>query len=80
MKRNISYVWVDVNSKIYIDDHVVASDMVSGKVAQKVWENPEMITVLKVDENVSYGVVDKILDQLKEAKAFRITFASEQRR
>jgi biopolymer transport protein ExbD len=80
MKRNISYIWVDVNSKIYIDDHVVTADMVGGKIAQKVWENPEMITVMKVDETVSYGVVDKILDQLKEAKAFRITFASEQRR
>ena len=80
MRRNVSYIWVDVNSKIYIDDHVVSSEMVGGKVTQKVWDNPELITVLKVDETVSYGIVDQILDQLKEAKAFRITFASEQRR
>jgi biopolymer transport protein ExbD len=80
MRRNVSYVWVDVNSKIYIDDHVVSTENISGKLAQKVWENPELITVLKVDETVRFGVVDGILDQLKEAKAFRITFASEQRR
>jgi biopolymer transport protein ExbD len=80
IRRNISHVWVDVNSKIYIDDHVVSSEMVGGKMAQKVWDNPELNTVLKVDETVRFGVVDGILDQLKEAKAFRITFASERRR
>lgn len=80
IRRNISYVWVDINSKIYIDDHIVSQEMISGKMTQKVWDNPELITVMKVDETVRFGVVDGILDQLKEAKAFRITFASERRK
>ncbi|MCK4940842.1 biopolymer transporter ExbD [candidate division WOR-3 bacterium] len=80
IRRNISYVWVDVNSKIYIDDHIVSSEMIGGKMTQKVWDNPELIAVLKVDEMVRFGVVDGILDQLKLAKAFRITFASERRK
>lgn len=80
MRRNVSSLWVDVNNKIYIDDHVVTQEMVAAKMASKVWDNPELITILNIDETVSYGVVDKILDQLKEAKAFRITFATELRR
>ncbi len=80
IRRNINHILVDVNSKIYIDDHVVSIERIGGLVAQKVWDNPDLNTVLKVDESVSYGVVDQILDKLKEAKAFRITFASEQRR
>jgi biopolymer transport protein ExbD len=79
MRRNVSYIWVDVERKIYLDDNVIAAEMIAGKMAQKVWENPELITVMKVDKTASYGVVDEILDQLKEAKAFRITFATEQR-
>jgi len=79
MRRNVSYIWVDVERRIYLDDNVIAAEMIAGKMAQKVWENPELITVMKVDKTASYGVVDKILDQLKEAKAFRITFATEQR-
>jgi biopolymer transport protein ExbD len=55
------------------------AEVIAGKMTQKVWDNPEIITVMKVDKAVSYGVVDGILDQLKEAKAFRITFATEQR-
>jgi biopolymer transport protein ExbD len=80
MRRNVSYIWVDKDSKIYIDDHVVAADIIASKVAPKIWENPELITMLNVDKDVNYGIVDGILDQLKDAKAFKITFATEFRR
>jgi len=79
MRRNVTYIWVDVNSKVYIDDNVVREDMVAARIAPKVWENPDLITILNVDESVNYGTVDVILDQLKEAKAFRITFATERK-
>ena len=77
MRRNVSYVWVDNAGKIYIDDNVISSNMVSSRIAPKVWENPELITIMNIDESVDYGTVDLILDQLKDAKAFRITFATE---
>ncbi len=77
MRRNVSYVWVDNQSKIYIDDNIVPDALIGAKMAPKVWDNPELITILNVDEAVAYGVVDVILDQLKEAKAFKITFATE---
>jgi biopolymer transport protein ExbD len=80
IRRNVSYIWVDKDSRIYIDDHIVSVEMLAGKVAPKIWDNPELITMLNVDHDVSYGVVDGILDQLKEAKAFKITFATEFRR
>lgn len=79
MRRNVSYIWVDTNSKIYIDDNVVGSDRIGGIMSQKIWDNPELIAILNVDEGVPYGVVDGILDELKEAKAFRITFATERK-
>jgi biopolymer transport protein ExbD len=79
MRRNVAYVWVDTNSKIYVDDNIVSGDLIAAKMAPKIWENPDLITILNVDESVNYGVVDIILDQLKEAKAFRITFATERR-
>ena len=77
IRRNVSYIWVDKTSSIYIDDYPVTVDMIAGKVAPKIWENPELITLLNIDQNVTYGVVDGVLDQLKEAKAFKITFATE---
>jgi biopolymer transport protein ExbD len=80
MRRNVSYVWVDINSKVYVDDNIVPKELVAAKMAPKIWDNPELIAILNVDQSVAYGIVDVILDQLKEAKAFRITFAAEFRR
>ncbi len=77
MRRNVTYVWVDNAGKIYIDDNVISGNMVSSRIAPKVWENPELITIMNIDETVNYETVDLILDQLKDAKAFRITFATE---
>lgn len=79
MRRNVTYVFVDVNNKVYVDDNLIREDMVASRIGPKVWENPDLITILNVDESVSYGTVDIILDQLKEAKAFRITFATERK-
>lgn len=79
MRRNVSYIWVDTNNKIYIDDNVVGNEIISGIMTRKIWDNPELIAILNVDEGVPYGIVDGILDKLKEAKAFRITFATERK-
>lgn len=84
IRRNVAYVQVDVNRKIYIDDNIIPEDRVADvmipKVREKEEEGEHLTTILNVDESVAYGAVDLILDQLKEAKAFRITFATEFKR
>lgn len=77
IRRNVSYVFVDHERKIYMDDNVISGELIAAKMAPKIWDNPELITILNVDETVNYGTVDLVLDQLKEAKAFKITFATE---
>jgi biopolymer transport protein ExbD len=79
IRRNVTSLWVDTNSKIYVDDNIVTEKLIAAKMAPKVWDNPELIVIMNIDQGVLYGVVDVILDQLKEAKAFRITFATEHR-
>jgi biopolymer transport protein ExbD len=79
MRRHVTHIYVDNKAKIYIDDNIVTKDLVAAKVAPKVWEDPELVTILNVDENVSYGIVDGILDQLKDAKAYKITFGTERK-
>jgi biopolymer transport protein ExbD len=79
MRRHVAHIYVDNKSRVYIDDNIISEDLVAAKIAPKVWEDPELITIINVDENVSYGKVDVILDQLKEAKAFKITFGTERK-
>jgi biopolymer transport protein ExbD len=79
MRRHVAHIYVDNKNMVFIDDNLVSEDLVAAKIAPKVWEDPELITIINVDENVSYGTVDVILDQLKEAKAFKITFGTERK-
>jgi biopolymer transport protein ExbD len=81
IRRNVSYILVDANRKIYIDDNIIPEDRISDvmtpKVIAKEEEGEYLTTILNVDEAVNYGTVDVVLDHLKTSKAFRITFATE---
>ncbi|MGB9719901.1 MAG: ExbD/TolR family protein [bacterium] len=77
IRRNITHVWVDNNGRVFIDDSLVPKERVSTKMLPKIAENPELVTILNIDENIEYGTVDVVLDQLKESRAFKITFATE---
>lgn len=71
-----AYIWVDENGQAYIDDAAVPLEMIGSKIGQKIWEKPDLVTILNVDQDAVYGTVDRILDQLKNARAYRITFAT----
>lgn len=77
IRRNITHIWIDDNAKVYIDDNLVPKEKVSTRMLPKIAENPELVTILNIHEEIDYGTVDVVLDQLKEAKAFKITFATE---
>ncbi len=77
IRRNITHVWIDNNGRVFIDDSLVPKERVSTRMIPKIAENPELVTILNIHEEIEYGTVDIVLDQLKEARAFKITFATE---
>ncbi|MGQ9464086.1 MAG: ExbD/TolR family protein [bacterium] len=77
IRRNITHIWIDNNGRVFIDDTLVPKERVSSKMSPKVAENPELVTILNIHEDIEYGIVDQVLDQLKESRAFKITFATE---
>jgi biopolymer transport protein ExbD len=77
IRRNIAHIFIDNNGRVFIDDSLVPKEKVSTKIAPKIAENEELVTMLNIHEDIDYGTVDVVLDQLKEAKAFKITFATE---
>ncbi len=77
IRRNITHIFIDNNGRIFIDDSLVPKERVSSRIIPKIAENSELVTILNIHEDIDYGTVDVVLDQLKEAKAFKITFATE---
>ncbi len=77
IRRNITHIFIDNNGRVFIDDSLVPKERVSTRIAPKIAENSELVTILNIHEDIDYGTVDLVLDQLKEARAFKITFATE---
>ena len=76
-RRNVSHIWLDRNHRISIEDNLLDLPKVRMVMEGKVRENPDLITVVRADQNVDYGAVNDLLETLKEAAALKITFATE---
>jgi len=78
-RRNVANVWMDDKGRTTVNDKVVTSDLVNSIMAEKVIENPDLVVTLQADREASYGHVTDVLEALKEARAFKVTFATEYR-
>lgn len=76
-RRNVSHIWVDRNHRISIEDNLLDLPKVRIIMEKKTRENPDLITIVRADQNVDYGAVNDLLETLKEAAALKITFATE---
>ncbi|HID31873.1 MAG TPA: biopolymer transporter ExbD [bacterium (Candidatus Stahlbacteria)] len=77
IRHNLVHLWIDVSQHIQIDDFSVPLDYVTDRMIEKRSKNPDLVTILEVDREVNYGFVDQVMERLKEAGAFRITFATD---
>lgn len=75
-KRIITHVWIDAQNHINIDDMMVTLEQVAPVMSKKIEENPATIVSIRADRNAKYGVVAKLLEELKKAKALRVNFAT----
>lgn len=76
-RRHISYVWVSADRRIYIDDKQAKINVVSGLFYKRRVANPRLIVSLKCDRRAPYGLVSKVLEELRKADALRINFAAD---
>ena len=76
-REHVLHVWVDRVGKISINDMLVTVGSVEGIVAQRIRANPGIIVAFYTDENAPYGIMSEIMDQLKRARAVRVSFASK---
>ena len=76
-RRHISYIWVSADRRIYIDDKEAKLSVVAGLFYNRRMANPRLIVSLKCDRRVPYGLVSKVLEELRRADALRINFATE---
>ena len=75
-RRHINYLWVSADRKIYIDDKLANLDQVAGIFYDRRVRDPRMVVSLKCDYRAPYGLISKVMEELREADALRINFAT----
>lgn len=75
-RRNVAAVWIDATGRMTVQDNLVNPAMITAIISEKVIENPELVVLLQADKDVKYGFVTDVLEALKDARAFKVTFAT----
>jgi biopolymer transport protein ExbD len=75
-KRDICYIWIDKANTIKIYDQILSMGEVVPVMKEKLTENPAIIVSIRADAKSKYGRVAELLEDLKEANALRINFAT----
>lgn len=78
LNRNMASVWVNEEGKILIDDKPIRKEDFEGKIKDKLNQNPEIIVLLRVDEEARYGLIGDMIESLREVKALKVSFATRQ--
>jgi biopolymer transport protein ExbD len=76
-RRNVSHVWLDKTGRTSINDNLLDANGVISVARSKLDDNPDLIMVVRADQDVEYGKVTDVLESLKEAGTLKITFATE---
>ncbi len=71
--ENIMTVRVSSKGKVLIGDQVVEIPQVRELIIKKLTENPDIVVALKVSRGAKYRTMIDVFDQLKMAKAERIS-------
>lgn len=76
-KRNVTYIWIDKDGRISIDDKLVEVKQIAQIMYQKRVENPRIVVSLKVDKDAEMGVVMDVQQQLREADALKVNYSAK---
>lgn len=78
-KQNITNLLINAQGDVLLDDFPIQINLIKQSIQDKLAKRPNMIVSVKTDENTDYWVYIKVLDQLKQANASRISIAEPER-
>ena len=73
--KNITNLLINAQGEVLLDNELIAINEIARRIEQKIQENPNLIVSVKTDRVTKYDVFVSVLDELKVAKATRISIA-----
>ncbi len=78
-KKNILSLLLNEEGKVMIETEIIDIPMIKGIIQSKLSENPNLIISVKTDGATAYRDYIRVLDQLKQAQAKRISIAEPEK-
>ncbi len=78
-KKNITNLLINAEGTVMLDENVVDVRDIRMIIQRKLMENPNLIVSVKTDPNTLYMDYIRVLDQLKQANATRISLAEAEK-
>lgn len=75
-RKNIVHVWIDRTGTVHINDQQIPFEDISEIVRPLYAENRELVVALRGDRDVPYRQINLITEELQQAGAVRVTFAT----
>lgn len=77
-KRNVVNIWVSPQGRIMVDEYKTTLHEVGTIVARKLTMNPRLVVLIKSDRNTKYLMISGVIEELRKAKALRVSFIAKQ--
>ena len=75
-REDVSTIWVDRAGRMVIDDVQVDLDRVDEIMERKLGASGSLVVSLKIDREVSYGTVERLIGRLRAAGVRNVSFSS----
>ena len=77
-RKNVLHLWIEQNGDIFINDQVVPTPSVAG-VVRPLYEESDrrLVVAIRADNDVQYNVISNVTEQLRDAGALRVNFATD---
>jgi len=75
-RKNILHIWIERDGAVYINDVLTPFDQISEVVRPIYADNRELVVAVRGDRDVPYAQINTITEELQEAGAVRVTFAT----
>ncbi len=77
--ENITNLLINAQGEVLLDDNPIEVNLIKTIIQTKIAERPNLIVSVKTDLETDYWVFIKVLDQLKQANASRISIAEPEK-
>jgi len=74
-QKNIASLLINAQGEVLLDGEIIAIPMIKSVVRDKIAQNEKLIISVKTDRETEYQTYIKVMDQLKQAGATRISLA-----